>query len=83
MAAAFCSADVGGDCSGRDKICPTVSLDGENVDEVLLQPDSTCCLRWSRVTTIEHGLLSHSMSSAEITLSTTSDAGVNDVDVIE
>ena len=38
--AAFCSTDVGGDCIGRYMICPTVNLDGEKVDEVILQPDS-------------------------------------------
>ena len=31
LAAAFCSTTVRGDCSSHDRICPTVSFDGEDV----------------------------------------------------
>ena len=48
LAAAFCSTKVGGDWSGRERICFIVSLDGEKDVVCASQPDFTCsakCLR--------------------------------------
>ena len=49
-----------------------VSLDAEKVDAVILQPDSTCCFKCFKPTTAVQDELSHRVSNAPRTLSTTS-----------
>ena len=63
-------------------ICPMVSLDGEKVDAVILQPDSMCCFKCFKPTTAVQDELSHRVSNAPRTLSTTSDAGVKEVELM-
>ena len=41
LAAAFCSTDVGGDWSGRERICCAVSFDGEKDGTCVWQPELT------------------------------------------
>ena len=84
VAAAFCSLRVGSDWSGLNSICPTVSFEVENAgDVVVLQPDCTWSRRCSRATTAEQVGPSQCSSNPPRAFSTTSEAGVNAVVVME
>ena len=79
LAAAFCSTTVGGDWSGRERICFIVSLDGENNAVCASQPDFTCsakCLRF--MTAVQEGL-SQRIKRAPKTFRTISEAGTYSV----
>ena len=77
LAAAFCSTAVGGDCSGRARTCPTVSLDGDSCVTFFLHSDLMCSPKCFSSTTAEH--LSQLMRSVSSTLIVTTEAGLNEL----
>ena len=79
LVAAFLSAVVGGDVSGRARICPTVSFEGENVCISCVHPNSMCFRRFFSATTSVHPILSYVTSRSPSTFITTSVASGNDV----
>lgn len=79
LAAAFCSTTVGGDWSGRERICFIVRLDGKNDAVCVSQPEFMCsamCLRF--MTAVQEDLSQH-IKRAPKTFRTTSEAGTNSV----
>ena len=81
LVATFLSAVVGGDVSGRERICPSVNFDGEKVCISCMQPEVVCFLRFFGATTSVQSGFSHFTSKSPSMFITIFVASGNDVSV--